>query len=190
MTPIRLLSSGRNPFMNEEVGRWGRCMLVRVAAALYIALICSGQVASQTPSRTDSMNVATGSPAQISDGLPFHREHFSYAAEDRRDPFSPPGAPGTVNPMIGGIRLLGIIHHPHPRLSVVLVQVGMQGEAEGLGGPAQERPSTGVRLRIGDSVGGRSVAEIHPDHVVMDIASPNGVDRRVLAMSSGEGGCG
>ena len=190
MTPIRLPSSDRDPFTYEEVRRWGRSTFVRVAAALYIALTCSGQVTAQTASRTDSGNEAAGSPAQISDGLSFHREHFSYAAEDRRDPFSPSGAPGAVNPMIGGVRLLGIIHHPHARLSVVLLQVRVQSEAEGQDGPAQEWPSTGVRLRIGDSVGGTSVAEIHPDHVVMEISSPNGVDRRVLAMSGGEGGRG
>lgn len=136
------------------------------------------------------MNEATGSPAQIPDGLSFHREHFSYAAQDRRDPFSPPGALGTVNPMMGGVRLVGIIHHPDARLSVVLLQVGLKSQAEGGGGLVQEPLSTGVRLRVGESVGGTSVAEIHRDHVVVEIASPNGVDRRVLDMSIGEGGRG
>lgn len=188
MTPIRIPSRDRNPFMRDEVRRWGRSTFLHVAAALYIALTCSGTVAAQTASRTDSMNEATGSPAQISDGLPFHREHFSYAAQDRRDPFSPPSAPGTVNPMIGGVRLVGIIHHPDARLSVVLLQVGLKSEAEGGGGLVQEPLSTGVRLRVGGSVGGTSVAEIHPGHVVVEIASPNGADRRVLDMSIGEGG--
>lgn len=190
MTPIRLLSSGRNPFMSHEVRRSGRPTFLRVCAALYISLTCSGTVAAQTASRTDSMKEAMGSAAQIPEGLSFHREHFSYAAEDRRDPFSPPGASVTVNPMIGGVRLVGIIHHPRAHRSVVLLQVGMQSEAEGEGGTTRELLSTGVRLRMGDSVGGTSVVEIHPDHVVVEIASPSGVDRRVLDMSIGEGGRG
>lgn len=175
--------------MSDEV-RSGRSTFLCVATALYIAWTWSGTAAAQPAGRADSMNEAIRRTAQISDGLSFHREHFSYAAEDRRDPFSPPGARVSVNPMIGGVRLVGIIHHPDARLSVALLQVGLQDGVGGEGRPPQRPLPMGVRLRVGDSVGGTSVAEIHPDHVVVEVASPAGLNRRVLDMSDGERGRG
>jgi len=136
------------------------------------------------------MNEPNAPGAQVSAGLSVRREFFTYMTENRRDPFSPPVALVAGNPMVGGVRLRGIIHHPNARLSVVLLEAGFEREEDSGGTLTPEPLWAGVRLRIGDAVGGTRVAEIHPNHVVVEIASPNGVNRRVLQLSSRERGIG
>ena len=188
MTLTRLRAPGRNAMVSNRDTRSGRSGPLGAGTALYITLACYASIAAQDTTRTDAVNEALDSAAQVAGGLSFRRELFTYMSDNRRDPFSPPGASLTSNPMVGGVRLLGIIHHPDPRLSVVLLEVAQRSEEDGEGATTAEAPVTGVRLRIGDSVGGNSVVEIHPDHVVVETASPSGVNRRILGISSEEGG--
>lgn len=163
-------------------------VLARFRVRTYVVLPAPSADGAQDASRGNAMSESLDPAARVSGGLSLRRELFTYMSANRRDPFSPPGALVTGNPMVGGVRLVGIIHHPDTRLSVVLVEVGLRSGEDGEGAPTEEALSTGVRLRVGDSVGGNRVVEIHPNHVVVEIASPNGVNRRVLETSSGERG--
>lgn len=181
MTLTRPGPSRRNP-----VARVGRPDSPGACAGLLIVLTCFGSAAAQDANRAGATAEAIDSSVNISEGLSFRRERFTYVAAERLDPMTPPGASVTDNPMVGGVRLLGIIHHPRARLSLVLLQVVPKGGEEGGDAPTREPPPTGVRLRIGDSIGGTRISEIHPDHVVVETASPEGVNRHVLGMSLGE----
>lgn len=161
MTTTGLYPSIRGPAFHHPVTRARRQDALCIGAALYVAFAC-----------------AVNATAQLSDPLVLSREVFTYVTEDRRDPFLPPGASMTGNPMVGGVRLLGIIHHPQADLSVVLLE---SGEGSGAGLVGGHLPP-GVRLRVGESVGDARIAEIHVDHVALEIASPSGVTRRIIEM--------
>lgn len=188
MTPTRRRPSRRNPIMGNGATRSSRLGSLCVGAALSVPLTWSANVAAQDAMRGDAMNEVTDLAAHGGRSLSFRREIFHYVTENRRDPFAPPGSLTTGIPTVGGVRLLGIVHHPDAALGVVLLEVLLLREEDDGGAPAPDPMSTGVRLRIGDSVGGTSVVEIHPDRVVVDIASSDGVVRRVLEVSSGERG--
>ena len=136
------------------------------------------------------MNQATNSAAEFSDPPLFRREVFAYAIEGRRDPFLPPGTIIVDNPMVGGFRLLGIIHHPQADLSVALLESGMQSEEGNDGAAAGMHLPGGVRLRVGATMGDARIAEIHADHVVAEIALPGGVARRIMEMPRSRSGRG
>ena len=120
----------------------------------------------------------------------FRRETFNYLRENRRDPFSPPGVMITGSPMVGGVRLLGIIHHPQDDLSVALLESRMQSEKGSGTRPTGMHLPGRIRLRVGDSVGDTRIAQIHVDHVVVEIASSSGVTRRIVEMPKAEGEAG
>ncbi len=188
MTLTRLRRPGRSARTSNRASRPGRSGSLCVGTALYITVTSYAGIAAQDASRSDATTETLDSAAQVAGGLSFRRELFTYMTENRRDPFSPPGALAASNPVVDGVRLLGIIHHPNARLSVVLLEVGLKSEEDGERALTAEALPTGVRLRIGDSVGGNSVVEIHPDHVVVENASPNGVNHRVMRISGGERG--
>lgn len=101
---------------------------------------------------------------QASQALVFEREVFRYPATGRRDPFAAP--PDMAEPAGAGLapRLLGLILHEDPRMSIALL--------------ARERrdgaPARPLRLRTGEQAAGLRLVRIARDGVTVEIGSPNG----------------
>lgn len=168
----------------------GRSDPVFVCTSLFIVLACFRFAAAQDADRNGATTEATESWARVSEHFSFRRERFTYVRAERRDPMVPPGPSVTDDPVAGGIRLLGIMHHPRSQYSLVLVEVGLESGEDGGGASVREPMPAAVRLRIGDSVSGMRISEIHPDHVVVETASSEVVNRRVVGISRGERGRG
>lgn len=123
----------------------------------------------------------------------FEREVFDYPQGARRNPFLPvEGAPAD-SPRVEDVRLLGIIHHPKPAYSLVVLGIP---EATGGAGdvpkaPAGTRPFRGTaRLRSGDVLGRLRIAGIREDHVVIEAARPEGVAVDTLSVPGPAAGRG
>lgn len=190
MIPPRLHSSIRVLAMSHSLTRALRFDAVCAGATLCMVLICPGNATAQGPSEVEAMEQAVNTAALLPDPPFLRREAFTYVRENRRDPFSPPGVMMTGSPMVGGVRLLGIIHHPQDDLSVVLLESRMQSENASGAEPGGVHLPEGIRLRVGDSVGDTRIAQIHVDHVVVEIGSSSGVTRRIVEMPKAEGEAG
>ena len=190
MTPTRLHPLTCESAVAGPYLRPGRFNTWRTVGAISMALACSRDAFAQGVTEGGPPEQTPQSAASLSDPPFFQREVFEYVTQNRRDPLLPPGASMTSNPMIGGVKLMGIVHHHHIDSSVVLLEVGVLRDENGQAVPAGANASTGVRLRAGDSVGGTRIAEIHADYVVVEIASNNGVDRRIMDMPAAVGRLG
>lgn len=119
-------------------------------------------------------------------GTAIEREVFTYRVEGRRDPFLPPLPSADDVPRYRGIRLLGIISHSDPRLSVAVIRVDGEGAGGGAGSDdAGPRPDAGEnhRVRIGDRIGGIEVLAIDARHVVVEAEGPGGPARQLLELA-------
>ena len=113
--------------------------------------------------------------------LVLEREVFLYPILQRRNPFLPQDVHVAEGPSFQELRLLGIIHHPDARYSVVVLGIGDLA----IGGltasaPAQLPGMETFRLRLGDVLGTTRILEIHEDRVVVEVDETSGPSRRVL----------
>ena len=126
-----------------------------------------------------SQDTVASSDSELSGRLLYAREFFVYTAR-QRDPFLAPRRSGTTGTFTDGIRLLGIIHHNRPELGVVLLGNTPPGVDEAHSGALGGRRRETVRLRLGQTLGDMRLAQIHSDHIVLEVDLPTGVVRRML----------
>lgn len=107
------------------------------------------------------------------------RDTFTYVATGRRDPFLPVASPALAEGS-GFLELvvLGIISHPDPLRSVVLVRAAPAQEGEDMGETGGGARTS--RLRAGARIGNARILAIHPRHVVFAVEGADGVERRLV----------
>ena len=131
-----------------------------------------------------------GEEAMPPAATPLPRDVFTYVAAGRRDPFVPalPLPPDAASAPLEA-ELLGIIGHADPVRSVVVVRVGHPAPVGGGPPPDSGRVVDGIhRLRLGDRIGSLQVLSIHEHQVIVEVAGPAGVERRLLTLPRPPGG--
>lgn len=103
-----------------------------------------------------------------SSAITITREHFSYAANGRRDPFVSLIANGDLRPMISDLNLVAIIYDPAGRSVAVLRDLTTNEQ---------------YRVRVGNTLGRMRVAQIHPKSVTFTIEEFGYSRQAVLALN-------
>lgn len=95
--------------------------------------------------------------------LVYRREVFRYGAAGRPDPFRSLVTPAELGYRIEDLRLSGVIYSPNPRLSAAVL--------------SEATSKKRFRLRVGERIGGITVAAIYPRRVDV-VINEFGVIRR------------
>lgn len=161
------------------------CALVAILAAPWAS---SGP---QVPQNPRDGGGSPGSPPGDSTWQPLERDSFTYVVAGRRDPFQPIASPDRGDLDLREVRLLGIISHGDPDLSVAVISVSRDLGVNGAGSSdtALQPPlRESHRLRTGDRVGSVRVVSIHKRHVVVEVAGAGRATRRLLSLGAASGG--
>lgn len=156
--------------------------MVRTVIAL---LAVPGGVLVGQPPVANPNGEAQNPRGGVAEGLELDREAFTYVVAGRRDPFLPTSPHLEAGPRFQEARVLGIISHRDPRMSVAVISV-VVGRAADAAGQSVSGPGSGgdrnYRLRVGDRVGGMRVRSIHERHVVVEVAGSDSPTLRILEL--------
>ena len=132
----------------------------RAGAGLVIAMVALGMVLGEAFAQQNR-----GQGAQVT--LVFEREVFSYAGQDRRDPFRPLTQDNQLGPRFEQLTLGAIIYSEVASESLALLR-----------GPDDRV----FRARVGDVIGNSRVIEISPTRVVMAVETFGNIRQEILEM--------
>lgn len=133
------------------------------------------------PAALGAQQPPPGPPPQTE--LVFEREVFHYPAYQRRNPFRPLLSTDQGGPRFDQLRLLGVILSEDPAASVAVVGTSSIKVSED-GTTVTLQPGPSWYLKVGQRVGNITMAEIHQDHVVVEVEEFGLTERKTMKLET------